>query len=142
MAYSRKGRLIFRGATFAVVAVWVAFVSLFHPGRNVLPYIAGAVMIVCLVLAIRAFLYLDEIERARRMRACFYGAMLGVWATTFVLLFILLHPSALEMLADISPRHRPHLPLEYFVLGVLVTIIAQSVCSFAVSLAMRLKPGA
>jgi hypothetical protein len=142
MAYSRKGRLIFRSASFAVVATWGAFVFLFHPSRSAVPYVASAVIIVCFALAIRAFLYLDEIQRAQRMRACFYGVMLGVWVATFVVLFMMLNPPALDMLADILHRHQPHLPLEYFVVGVMTPLITQTICSLAVSVAMRLKPGA
>ena len=142
MTYSRKGRLIFRGAMFAVVALWAAFVLLVHPSRSVVPYIAGMVLIVCLGLAIRAFLYLDEIERARRMRISFYGAMLGIWVATFVVLFMTVNPSALEILAGMVHRQRPHLPMDYFVAGVMVPIIAQCGCALLISLVTRLKSGA
>jgi hypothetical protein len=139
MAYSRKGRLIFRGAMFAVAAVWVAFVLLFHPSRSAVPYIGGAVLLLCGALAVRAFLYLDEIERARRVRITFYGAMLGVWMAVLFVLFIVVQPVLLDGLADILHNHRPHPPLEYFVVGVMVPLIGQIFCAVAVSLAMRLK---
>jgi len=142
MAYSRKGRLIFRGALFAVAAAWAAFVLLLHPSRNLVPYVAVAVLIVCLVLAIRAFLYLDEVEQARRLRVASYGAIFGVWVTTSFLLFLTIQPSMLEGLADMLIRHRPHLPLEYFGLGVMAAISAQCLCGLLASLVLRLKPAA
>jgi hypothetical protein len=142
MQYSRKGRLIFRGAMFVVAAIWVVFVFLFHPGRNVVPYVGGAVMILCGALAARAYLYLDEIERARRVRISFYGSMLGLWVAVLFVPFVVLQPAVLDVLADILHSHRPHLPLEYFVIGVMVPIIAQVICGVTVSLAMRLKSGA
>jgi hypothetical protein len=133
---------MFRGAIFAIVAVWVAFVLLMHPSRNVLPYIAGAVVIACFALSFRGFLYLDEIQRARHMRACFYGAMLGILLTTIVVLAISLQLSRLDVLADALNRNQPHKPMTYFVLGVIVTSASQAFCSIVISQVMRLKAGA
>ncbi len=142
MTYSRKGRLLFRGATIAVAVALIAFVELFHPSRNIVPYLVGAVIILVFAFGIRSFLFLDEIQQTQRLRAGFYGGMLGVGAAMLILVGITLQPSLLEALADTFHRHRPHLPLEYFVLGVLTPLVAQTICSLAASVAMRLKSGA
>jgi hypothetical protein len=142
MAYSRKSYWMFRGAMFAIVAAWLAFLLLGRPGGAVVPYFASAVMLACLVLTFRSFLYLDEIEQARRMRVCFYGFLLGTFATAIALTWIMLQPSVLDSMADILHRHSPHRPFEYFVLGVLMTMLAQIVCALLTSLFLRLKPSA
>jgi hypothetical protein len=125
---------------FAIVAAWLAFLLLGRPDRTVVPYFASAVMLACLVLTFRSFLYLDEIEQARRMRVCFYGFLLGIFATAIAMTWLMLQPSLLDGMADVLHRRSPHQPLEYFVLGVLMTMIAQIVCALLASLALRLKP--
>ena len=142
MAYSRKSYWMLRSAMFAIAAIWAVFILLFHPSKSVVPYVAGAVVILVFALTFRAFIYLDEIQRAQRMRVCFYGFMLGAMSATIVLLVISLHPSLLDTLADALAQRRAHKPLEYFALGALMVIIVQTICSLAVSLAMRLKSGA
>jgi hypothetical protein len=54
----------------------------------------------------------------------------------------MLQPSVLDSMADILHRHSPHRPFEYFVLGVLMTMLAQIVCALLTSLFLRLKPSA
>jgi hypothetical protein len=127
---------------FAIVAVWVAFLLLGRPDRAVVPYIASAVMFACLVLTLRGFLYLDEIERARRMRVFFYGGVLGTFATAIGLSWMILQPAALDRLVGILHHHAPHRPFDYFVAGVLLPMVAQIACALLTSMFMRLKPSA
>jgi drug/metabolite transporter (DMT)-like permease len=145
MQYSRKGYWTLRGVWAAIVIGFCAYVWVLRPSPDalrVVPYVVGAVIIAGFALGIRAYLYLDEIQRARRMHAFFYGAMLGAGCVGIILLSFIPQPSRLEALADILSHHQPHAPIEYFAIGIMATILAQIIGTQLMYLAMRLKSSA
>jgi hypothetical protein len=138
MTYSPKGRWMAMGAVFLLTAAWLWYGIAVRPSRDVLPWVGGAFILACFALAFRAYFYLDEIQQADRMRAFYYGAPLGIVFTGILIMVLVGQPSFLDLLADIFHNHRPHKPIEYFVAGVMFTMLPQAVGNYVVRIFMAL----
>jgi hypothetical protein len=138
MTYSPKGRWIAMGAAFLLTAAWVWYGVAAHPSRDVLPWVGGAFILVCFALAFRAYFYLDEIQQGDRMRAWYYGSPLGMAFTGLLIMYLISEPRFLDLLAGIFHHQQPHKPMEYFIVGVLVTMLPQAVGNYLVRACMAL----
>jgi len=132
MTYSRKGLWIVRGALFVLMAAWLCYGMVMRPSRDVLPWAGGLFLLAVFALAFRAYFYLDEIQQGDRMRAWYYGSPLGIAFTGILILYVIANPEFLDVLADIFRRHAPHKPLDYFVAGVMFTMLPQALGNYVV----------
>ena len=138
MTYSRKGLWIVRGTLLVLMAAWLWYGMAIRPSRDVIPWVGGAFLLAVFALSFRAYFYLDEIQQGDRMRAWYYGSPLGIAFTGLLILYVVANPNFLDVLANIFRRHPPHRPLDYFVAGVMFTMLPQAVGNYVVRVCMAL----
>jgi hypothetical protein len=138
MTYSRKGLWMVRGILLLLMAAWIWYGMVVRPSRDILPWAGVVFLLAVFALAFRAYFYLDEIQQGDRMRAWYYGSPLGIAVSGMVILYLVANPAFLEVLANVFRRHPPHKPMDYFVAGVLCTMLPQAVGNYVARAVMAL----
>jgi hypothetical protein len=141
MQYSRKGFWISQAMAMGLVALLVACSFWTGPG-GFLPYLSGAVLLVSCALSIRAFFYLDEIQRAQQMQIWAHGSVMGILGVGLLIPFLQTQPALLDTLVDVLHHNHPHQPMNYFVASFILSCVAQVSGSAVVCLVMQLRRGA
>jgi hypothetical protein len=140
MTYSRKGFWISQAMAMGLVAFLVVYSFWMGPG-GFIPYLSGAVLLVFCALSIRAFFYLDEIQRAQHMQIWAHGSVIGTLGVGLLIPFLQTQPALLDTLLDVLHHNHPHQPMNYFVAGFILLCVAQVSGSAVVYLVMQLRRG-
>jgi uncharacterized membrane-anchored protein len=144
MAYSAKKRWMMTGSALTLglagmaLVIWLArnhtdpvSVGLF---RVTLALIVGG-------LAVRAYSYMDEVQRQTAQKTWFWGSLIGFAAMLPVVVFLQTHQLWLEAAVQFMPFLHPAGPHSYFSLGVVIPLMFQAVSALILRLLEKLPRG-
>ncbi|MBV9548179.1 MAG: hypothetical protein JO256_00720 [Alphaproteobacteria bacterium] len=141
MGYSRKRYWLSGAAVLAVLTSWIAFVHLGRPPQAIVPWMSLVVVLLAAGFAFLAFFSRDEIQRQNRMRAWYYGGTLAIFfgVAPIVLLVSNANLEAIVAALPHAPSAALHAPKMFFILGVVVTLLFQSLGNYVARIVMRLR---
>ena len=143
MAYSAKKRWLMQGGALVLGLGGVALVAMLKLNQTDPPVTTLLLMLVGLIacgMALRAYSYMDEVQRQADQIHWYWGAPIGTIAMLPVV--IALGPNTARLDAAIQFFfHHPGIPRLYFGFGLLLPIAFQLVGYFALKLLGKLPRG-
>ncbi len=143
MAYSAKRRRLMEGGALALVFGGGALILMLKRnqfGPAVTGLLSVLVGLVACGMALRAYSYMDEVQRRTQQTHWFWGSMIGFAA--FLPVATALGPNTAWLDAAIQFFfHHPGTPRLYFGFGAVLPIVFQAVGYFALNLLGKLPRG-
>jgi hypothetical protein len=143
MAYSAKKRWTIMGSALALLLTGMALViwlSRNHTDPVFVGLFRAALGLIVVGLGMRAFSYMDEVQRQAAQKRWFWGSLTGIAAMLPVVILLQTHKLWLDAAVQFILRH-PATPPWYFTLGVLIPGMFQAVAALVLRLLDKLSQG-
>jgi hypothetical protein len=140
MTYSRKRYRLAMASALAIAAATDALLIWLRPAHIGLWSMAAVAVV--FALGLLAYFSQDEIQHQNSMRAWYWGGSLAI-VFGIVPVILISSNTMLLLMLDFLPhpgRAVSHAPKVYFVLGVLVALLAQCVGFFLARIVLRFRP--
>ena len=144
MAYSAKKRWMMTGSALALALTGMALVIWLtrnHTDPVSVGLFRAVLALIVVGLGMRAYSYMDEVQRQTVQKCWFWGSLIGIAAMLPVVVFLQTHRPWLDAAVQFMPFLHPATPSGYFSLGVMIPVMFQAVSVLVLNLLDKLSPG-